>query len=141
VSTFDEVRNIYQGIDNSDLVNVGLRYLNLVNVETDPSSLSDYFEIRPCWPKSMTKDSVDFNFESKIPTKDNMDLIVRVGSERLNQGTGSSFVFDFRLHSFVAENSRINVIKWLNEAHRCIGSGFVMAFTERCHNQVFGEVS
>ena len=105
---------------------IGLRYINHINIGTNPVALEEYFDFYPFVGPNMPQNLSRFHCLVELEFEDFRDsLIVRIGSEQDPQESEGHIVLD--LDYFLAQPEQLDLESapdWLEQAHANLKSVF-----------------
>lgn len=128
----------------SGFARIGMRYVNLIQVDSPTIALNDYFHFFPSVPE-IAEPAPLANIDMKVLTSfSDPGMVMRASlvSSASDREQGAAFVFDldaFTPPGAVPDFEDLNA--WLATAHRRIEAFFEASFTERTHSEVFHETA
>jgi len=129
--------NYYKDIANpKGFKQIGLRYINKIDIPGDSIKMEDYFNFYPTIPKELPQIHSAFNINVKVPYKDNYEyLALTLRSAISEKPEVVSIILD--LYYIMAMPEKVSfeqVDGWIENAHTTIEKAFESCITDKCRN-------
>jgi uncharacterized protein (TIGR04255 family) len=113
---------------------IGLRYINIININKTLESLKDYLNYYPTVPSELSESSKSFNIKVDMPYNDERDrLILSLATVVPENPDTFSFVLDVDYSMSKPESVSFEQIPdWLESAHSAIEKAFEASITDKC---------
>lgn len=119
-------------VEFNTLSRIGLRYINLVEIQTPHVKIEEYFNYRPIWPwgELVTNEVMT---RCLFVYREGRDACRAIFSDKkINKENSSSFVLDFDY--FLQKPDSVNsgeALHWVDEAHEAVESLFERSITDK----------
>lgn len=121
------------------LKQIGLRYINKIEIPEIPAEVTDYFEFYPFIPKSLPQDHESFQSVVEFPYEKGRDKLVVILASIFPEKQNTVLIL-MELQYVMVMPERISlddVPDWIEQAHEVISNAFEACITDKSR-KIFG---